>query len=272
MKLSHSLAILFSSSLLALTACGTSTIGGGSGAGGSGGNGSGAGNNEGGATLAGVCNGEPSPVSCTDTSCPEGYTCVMDADPTTCHSSSCTCEGTGWVCTDDCGMGGRTCVKGNPTDCSLLGSFDKDCSADSDCVTKLHQVNCCGTRQAVGINASGSAAFDALEATCAAQFPGCGCAQQPTTAEDGHNRPDYSDNIPVACVAGKCTTFIPEAQLCNGVPSPVSCGGSSCPTGWICMADPDPANCHPSACVCGASGWSCDKDCQMNGSTCLMPL
>lgn len=270
MKLSKTLVIFFSSSLLALTACGTSTIGGGSGGGGNGG-GSG-GTNTGGGSGDGLCNGAPSPLSCTDTSCPDGYTCADDPDPTTCHPSHCACEADGWACTADCGFGGRTCVKGGPTDCSTLTAFDKDCAVDADCVTKLHQINCCGTREAVGINESGSAAFDALEATCAAQFPGCGCAQQATTAEDGHNMPDFSEAIPVACVAGQCKTFIPAAQLCNGAPSPESCGGNSCPDGWTCTPDPDPSTCHPSGCTCSADGWVCDESCGQNGSTCVKGL
>jgi hypothetical protein len=62
--------------------------------------------------IPGLCGGQPSSVSCTANSCPPGYICVKDADPTTCHSSSCACTANGWACTADCGMNGSSCVKG----------------------------------------------------------------------------------------------------------------------------------------------------------------
>lgn len=277
MKLSNTLAILFSSSLLALAACGTSTIGGGSGAGGSGSGGTGAGAGPTGLT----CNGAPSPLSCAaDSACPAGYRCVEDADPTTCHPSHCSCTADGWACTADCGMGGRSCVEGGPpvpVDCSGAGpndfpAFDKSCTADSECVAKLHQINCCGTLVAIGINASGSAAFDAAEATCQGQYPACGCAQMPTTAEDGKTLADYGSDFPVVCKAGQCTTYSPDAALCNGAPSPVNCNDKSCPDGFTCTLDPDPTTCHPSDCTCENGAWGCSKDCQTGGSTCVKGL
>jgi hypothetical protein len=265
MKLSSTLAILFSSSLLALTACGTSVIGGG------GDGGSGGGTTSSGGSAGGLCNGVPSALSCTDTSCPDGYTCVTDPDPTTCHSSSCTCEAQGWACTDDCAQNGRSCVK-LPADCSMFPSFDKSCSTDSDCVAKLHQVNCCGTRVSIGINVSQSAAFDVTEAACAAQFPACGCAEQATTGEDGKTMPDYSDSFPVACKAGQCTTYGAGAVLCNGQPPPVGCNDQSCPDGYTCVPDTGTPPCHSSGCVCGPQGWMCTPDCSGASGTCgLVP-
>lgn len=101
---SPSLRAILSTSILALAACGTSTLGGG---------GTGAESGTGGGSTGGgdLCNGEPSPVSCAQAGCPDGYACVEDSDPTVCHPSQCSCDPTnGWACTADCGMGGSSCV------------------------------------------------------------------------------------------------------------------------------------------------------------------
>ncbi|MFT3771355.1 MAG: hypothetical protein QM820_38565 [Minicystis sp.] len=131
MKRFDSLALLLSTSLLVLTACGQSVIGGG--AGGNGGTGS-AGGEGGDVGVAGglgygTCNGAPSPVSCVAGGCPEGYVCVADDDPNACHPSMCTCEAQGWGCTKDCEPFGSSCVplpetcngEPNPANCTTGG-------------------------------------------------------------------------------------------------------------------------------------------------------
>ena len=40
------------------------------------------------------------------------------------------------------------------------------------------------------------------------QYPGCGCAAQPTVADDGDSAPDV-DAIAVACSDGQCRSFVP---------------------------------------------------------------
>jgi hypothetical protein len=99
-------------------------------------------------------------------------------------------------------------------DCSTSGenyfpSFSKACAVPADCAIGFHQINCCGTQQAIGIAASEQAAFAAAEATCASQYPGCGCAGGPTTAEDGKAADMGNAQIQVACTGGACTTFVP---------------------------------------------------------------
>jgi hypothetical protein len=60
-----------------------------------------------------VCYDTPSPVSCTAGSCPPGYTCTPDSDPSTCHPSECICDDNGhWLCDKVCVTKGSTCVKG----------------------------------------------------------------------------------------------------------------------------------------------------------------
>jgi hypothetical protein len=153
-------------------------------------------------------------------------------------------------------------------------TYPKACTADTDCVVKIHQLNCCGTSMAVGVASSGAADFDAEEAACDATYPKCGCATMGTKAEDGTTNGDFSGaSIPVKCDAGKCTTYNPPGLgLCNGVPSLVNCESTGCPSGWACTKDPDPNTCHSSQCYCDTDGWKCTSDCGQNGSSCMQGL
>lgn len=180
------------------------------------------------------------------------------------------------------GTGGGGSTTGTGTDTGggggITGSCDfdyaKSCTGDADCVVKVHQINCCGTQEAVGVAASGAADFDAKEAACDATYPQCGCATMGTTAEDGTTNGNFSaDGIPVKCEAGKCTTYNPPGKgLCNGEPSAVNCETIGCPDGWSCTKDPDPNTCHSSSCSCSDSGWTCTADCGMGGSSCMQGL
>jgi hypothetical protein len=85
--------------------------------------------------------------------------------------------------------------------------LDKSCGAPTDCFVAVHMINCCGTQTAIGLNVSSQMAFTAAEASCAAAYPGCGCAQFPTTAEDG--RSELLGPIQVDCRASRCVTFVP---------------------------------------------------------------
>lgn len=85
--------------------------------------------------------------------------------------------------------------------------LEKACNVASDCFIALHMKNCCGTQNAIGLNATAQSAFTATETTCAAAYPGCGCAQFPTMAEDG--RTEDLGPIQVKCAVGLCTTYVP---------------------------------------------------------------
>lgn len=106
------------------------------------------------------------------------------------------------------GTGGATfdveCTGGAPA----FPTFDKTCAAAGDCIVAFHQINCCGTREAIGIAAGEKAAFDAAEATCETQYPGCGCAQSPTMTEEGSTAVDES-LIQAQCTAGACMSYVP---------------------------------------------------------------
>ena len=67
----------------------------------------------------------------------------------------------------------------------------------------VHQINCCGTEIATGLNHSERAAFDSFEAACVVTYPGCGCASLETMADDGTT--GWGD-ASVSCVVGTCTT------------------------------------------------------------------
>lgn len=89
-------------------------------------------------------------------------------------------------------------------------SFNKGCNSQDDCALVFHTVNCCGTNVAWGIHGDEVAAFDIAEATCDSQYPGCGCAQDMTEAEDGQRSHD-PEAFAVACISGTCRSLIPRS-------------------------------------------------------------
>jgi hypothetical protein len=71
---------------------------------------------------------------------------------------------------------------------SASGQLDvslKTCQSNADCVIQQEQTDCCGTILYVGVSSGSVAEFDACEAAWVAHFPGCGCASNKTTTEDG---------------------------------------------------------------------------------------
>lgn len=89
------------------------------------------------------------------------------------------------------------------------------CGSDEDCRMGLHQINCCGTRIAVGFKAADEATFSELEPTCAASYPRCRCAIGPTATDSGETvSPGEEEAIQVACVpradSSVCLTYVSE--------------------------------------------------------------
>lgn len=97
-----------------------------------------------------------------------------------------------------------TCESGATT----FPPLDKRCGNPGDCAIAYHQNDCCGSEIAIGVASGSLAAFNAAEADCAAGYPACGCAAQPTKAEDGRDTTDGT-TIKVACQNGQCTTYVP---------------------------------------------------------------
>jgi hypothetical protein len=89
----------------------------------------------------------------------------------------------------------------------IFPSFDMSCQSDSDCAVGVHQVNCCGTRRALGINTSEVSRFAMDEAVCRGQYPACDCADFGIEADDGQ-RTYEEDNVGVACARSGCRTFV----------------------------------------------------------------
>lgn len=94
-------------------------------------------------------------------------------------------------------------------------AFAKACKGDADCFVAQHQINCCGTKVAIGLAVVDKAAFAAAEAVCQSQYPGCGCAQFETMAEDGYS--SFSDaDFQATCVAGLCRASVPSGKAICG--------------------------------------------------------
>lgn len=139
--------------------------------------------------------------------------------------------------------------------CGASGAFPtfaRACSVDADCAVVEHEINCCGTLVALGIRADQRAAFDAAEAICRAQYPGCGCAASPTTADDG-TRYDGARPARAACVDAVCTSTFGLASGAECAP-----GGAACGAGLAC--------CYP----CGVAGCSyqCEPACKADQPGC----
>jgi hypothetical protein len=137
----------------------------------------------------------------------------------------------------------------------------KACAVDEDCAVVFHQVDCCGSRAGLGIDADAVDEFMAAEEICAAQYPGCDCAAQPTTAEDGQSTADESQ-IQAHCVDELCASFIP-GDPCEGVDLPAcppACDPETFPGGCGEPCEPEGAACGNNIgdgmqCVGGA--WAC---------------
>jgi hypothetical protein len=91
----------------------------------------------------------------------------------------------------------------------VFPTFDKTCSADSDCDVGLNQIDCCGTLRAIGINVAERDRFDAAEAVCYEQYPPCGCAPRGVETEDDQVV-YYPGDVGVACTRGACLTYALE--------------------------------------------------------------
>jgi hypothetical protein len=84
-------------------------------------------------------------------------------------------------------------------------SYDKTCTAASDCAIGVHQTDCCGSTLAIGMMKAELARFTADEQECEAQYPRCACSET-VTAEDGNNA--SGKTVAVRCEAGSCMTAI----------------------------------------------------------------
>lgn len=90
-----------------------------------------------------------------------------------------------------------------------LTALVKGCQSDLDCSFAYHQTSCCGTRQWVGI-AIAQAEVTACERAWDSHFPACGCAEGPTTTEDGKTSDGAAPHVRCileAGASGLCETW-----------------------------------------------------------------
>lgn len=99
---------------------------------------------------------------------------------------------------------GGMCVNG------MFPMFDKGCTSNDVCIIELHQIDCCGTLSAIGVNHAVKTMFDTAEQMWRASCPQCGCDPGQTKAESGMTCD--TSKIAVKCVmtagmsVGKCAT------------------------------------------------------------------
>ncbi len=147
---------------------------------------------------------------------------------------------------------------------SSFPAFDRTCVSDDDCTIALHETNCCGSLDVMGIAAAAAAVFAADEALCESMFPGCGCASGAVTTDDGASAPEGSaaSAVVVHCVAGACTTSVRPKT---------SCGGTTCDPTEVCVQEcsgipVSDGGTLPSSCVSVPSGCAGSSDCSCFGS------
>ena len=87
-------------------------------------------------------------------------------------------------------------------------SFDRSCTMPSDCTIVFHQIDCCGSLLAWGLNGEAGKPFGEAEGECQAQYPACRCAPMPTIADDGKTVDD-PNLLEVDCMEGMCQTVVP---------------------------------------------------------------
>jgi hypothetical protein len=95
---------------------------------------------------------------------------------------------------------------------SFIASLDTGCTNTQSCSFGLHQIDCCGTKLAVGFNHAETNRFAQEEQAWEASCPQCGCPAGLTRAQDG--KTGLASLVQVACVdfdggVGVCQTFFP---------------------------------------------------------------
>lgn len=127
--------------------------------------------------------------------------------------------------------------------CAPDGGFvgaTKACHGDDECAAALHTVDCCGTKEWVGVAKADSAAWASCESAWVSSLPACGCDSNQTTAEDGANVVDPA-TVTVECTywtmsGGVCMTRVSagDAGTDGGAYAGIACGASICTSGAMC--------------------------------------
>ena len=116
----------------------------------------------------------------------------------------------------DGGDGGSDArADGGPFACNLDGgpfpTLSDGCTGNDACVVGIHQIDCCGSKIALGLNHALLNTFQKDEAEWEASCPLCGCPPKPLLAQDGKS--GQPADVRVLCDmssgSGKCKTFFP---------------------------------------------------------------
>ncbi len=86
-------------------------------------------------------------------------------------------------------------------------TFIKGCTNSDSCSFGFHEINCCGSMDAVGFNHSQRDAFNAAEMAWEMTCGGCACPATLPLAEDG--KTCQMNQVTVSCDNGVCTTHCP---------------------------------------------------------------
>ncbi len=95
----------------------------------------------------------------------------------------------------------------------MFPTFDKGCTSNDTCIVELHQIDCCGTLSAIGVNHAVKNSFDVAEQMWRASCPMCQCAPGPTKAESGMTCD--TSKIAVTCVMGSGTSVGKCQTVCQ---------------------------------------------------------
>lgn len=94
----------------------------------------------------------------------------------------------------------------------VFPTFDNSCQVDQDCAAGIHQIDCCGSFYALGLNSQELNRFREDEEICELQYPPCLCVGFGILADDGQRT--YSEkDVGVRCDRsdnknGRCVTFV----------------------------------------------------------------
>jgi hypothetical protein len=129
------------------------------------------------------------------------------------------------------------------------------CAKDEDCTSIDVQVDCCGNTTAMGAAKANGAFAQKCADDRKAGYPGCGCPQGPTKADDGTTGAGQGARVTVKCTGGFCkTTFDP----CAGETLP------ACPR--ECTTFPETGACTNGD-KCRAAGSQIGDECSCTGGT-----
>jgi hypothetical protein len=141
------------------------------------------------------------------------------------------------------GAGGGAAGAGGASACAQVGTVDRSCSVDGDCLAVTHTTSCCGSAIWIGIRSSEKDRYAALESACDRTYPACGCAAGAPVTDDG-SVVQFGGMAGVSCQAGMCKTFSKACgQSCGDGRSCVTCmapdAGATSSCSLKCMKDTD---------------------------------